>query len=83
MKRITSRSASCEAVSAAARLEAAASFLRQFRADQPITIVGRSRAALADDLGAADCRRAGRDIGLARYSMTQLAARTAVRGACG
>ena len=66
-----------EAASAAARLEAAASFLRQFPADQPITIVGATRGA-ADDLARRIAVERGATIGLARYSLTQLAARTAV-----
>src|SRR3979409_1090461 len=66
-----------EAASAAARLEAAASFLRQFPADQPITIVGATRGA-ADDLARRIAVERGATIGLARFSLTQLAARTAV-----
>ena len=66
-----------EAASAAARLEAAASFLRQFPADQPITIVGATRGA-ADDLARRIAVERGATIGLGRYSLTQLAARTAV-----
>ena len=66
-----------EAASAAARLEAAASFLGQFPADQPITIVGATRGA-ADDLGRRVALEHGGTFGLARYSLTQLAARTAI-----
>jgi CRISPR/Cas system-associated exonuclease Cas4 (RecB family) len=66
-----------EAASAAARLEAAASFLRQFPADQPITIVGATRGA-ADDLARRIAVERGATIGLARYSLTQIAARVAV-----
>ena len=66
-----------EAASSAARLEAAANFLRQFPADHPITIVAATRGA-ADDFArsvAADC---GATLGVTRLSLTQLAARTAV-----
>ena len=66
-----------EAASAAARLEAATSFLRQCPADQPITIVGATRGA-ADDLARRIAVERGATIGLARFSLTQLAARTAV-----
>ena len=66
-----------EAASAAARLEAAASFLRQFPADQPITIVGATRGA-ADDLARTIAVERGATIGLARFSLTQIAARVAV-----
>ncbi len=66
-----------EAASAAARLEAAASFLRQFPADQPITIVGATRGA-ADDLARRIAVERGATIGLARFSLTQIAARVAV-----
>src|SRR3977135_4067301 len=66
-----------EAASAAARLEAAASFLRQFPADQPITIVGATRGA-ADDLARRVALEHGGTFGLGRYSLTQLAARTAI-----
>src|SRR5258705_5995932 len=66
-----------EAASAAVRLEAAASFLRQFPADQPITIVGATRGA-ADDLARRIADERGATFGIARYSLTQLAARTAV-----
>jgi ATP-dependent helicase/nuclease subunit B len=66
-----------EAASAAARLEAAASFLRQFPADQPITIVGATRGA-ADDLARRIAVERGATIGLARFSLMQMAARIAV-----
>ena len=66
-----------EAASAAARLEAAASFLRQFPADQPITIIGATRGA-ADDLARRIAVERGATIGLARVSLTQIAARVAV-----
>ena len=66
-----------EAASAAARLEAAAAFLEQFSPDYPITIVGATRGA-ADDFARTIAARRGATIGLARLSLTQLAARTAV-----
>ena len=66
-----------EAASAAVRLEAAAAFLRQFSADQPVTIVAATRGA-ADDFARAVAVERGATIGLARFSLTQLAARTAV-----
>ena len=66
-----------EAASAAARLEAAASFLREFPADRPITIVGATRGA-ADDLARRIAVERGATIGLARFSLTQIAARVAV-----
>jgi hypothetical protein len=66
-----------QATSAAARLEAAASFLRQFPPDQPVTIVGATRGA-ADDLARWMAVERGAVVGLARYSLTQLAARVAV-----
>src|SRR5258706_11551675 len=66
-----------EAASAAARLEAAASFLRQFPPDQPITIVAATRGA-ADDLARRIAIERGATIGLARFSLTQIAARVAV-----
>jgi RecB family exonuclease len=66
-----------EAASAAARLSAAADFLRQFPPHQPITIVGTTRGA-ADDLARAVAMARGATIGLSRFSLTQLAARVAV-----
>src|SRR5882672_2013190 len=66
-----------EAASAAARLEAAAAFLRQFRADEPVTIVAATRGA-ADDLARRIAAERGATIGLTRVSLTQLAARTAI-----
>ncbi len=66
-----------EAASAAARLEAASQFLQTFPADQPITIVGATRGA-ADDLARRIARERGATLGLARFSLTQLAARVAV-----
>ena len=66
-----------QAASASARLEAAASFLRQFPADQPVTIVGATRGA-ADDLARRMAVERGATLGLARFSLTQLAARVAV-----
>ena len=66
-----------EAASSAARLEAAATFLRQFPADHPITIVAATRGA-ADDFARVIASERGATLGLTRLSLTQLAARTAV-----
>jgi CRISPR/Cas system-associated exonuclease Cas4 (RecB family) len=66
-----------EAASAAVRLEAAAAFLKHFSADQPVTIVAATRGA-ADDFARAVAVERGATMGLARVSLTQLAARTAV-----
>ena len=66
-----------EADSAAARLDAAASFLRQFPAHQPITIVAATRGA-ADDLARAVALSRPASFGVQRLSLTQLAARSAV-----
>jgi ATP-dependent helicase/nuclease subunit B len=65
------------AASSAARLEAAARFLRQFPADQPITIVAATRGA-ADDFARTVASERGATLGVTRLSLTQLAARTAV-----
>ena len=59
------------------RLEAAAAFLKQFSADQPVTIVAATRGA-ADDFARAVAVERGAMIGLARVSPTQLAGGTAV-----
>jgi hypothetical protein len=56
-----------EAASAAVRLEAAAAFLRQFPADQPVTIVAATRGA-ADDFARAVAVERGATIGLARVA---------------
>src|SRR5689334_5254180 len=66
-----------EAASAAARLQAATAYLRQFRPDEPIAIVAASRGA-ADDFARAVAVERGATIGLTRVSLTQLAARTAI-----
>ena len=66
-----------EAASAAARLEAAASFLREYAGDQAVTIVAATRGA-ADDLARRVAVERGATLGLARVSLTQLAARTAL-----
>jgi ATP-dependent helicase/nuclease subunit B len=66
-----------EAASSAARLEAAATFLKQFPADHPITIVGATRGA-ADDFARSVASERGATVALTRLSLTQLAARTAV-----
>src|SRR5262245_32742414 len=65
------------AASSAARLEAAAEFLRQFPADHPITIVAATRGAADDFARSVACER-GATLGVTRLSLTQLAARTAV-----
>jgi ATP-dependent helicase/nuclease subunit B len=66
-----------EAASSAARLEAAATFLKQFPADHPITIVAATRGA-ADDFARSLASERGATVGITRLSLTQLAARTAV-----
>jgi hypothetical protein len=65
-----------ESVSAATRLAAALSFLRQFPPSQPITIVAATRGA-ADDLARRLAIERRATIGLARFSLTQIAARVA------
>ena len=62
--------------SAAARLEAAREFLTGRPPATEIVIVAASRGA-ADDLARAVARRAGSTFGLARFSLTELAARAA------
>src|SRR5919107_1810078 len=71
-----------EAASAGVRLQAAASFLRQFPADRPVTIVAATRGA-ADDLGRRIAMERGATLGLARFSLTQIAARLAVSDLAG
>ena len=66
-----------EAASAAARLDAAAAFLRPFPAHHPITIVGATRGA-ADDFARAIAFERGATLGMVRLSLTQLAARSAI-----
>ena len=66
-----------EAASSAARLEAAAKFLRQFPVDHPITILAATRGA-ADDFARSIASERGATLGITRLSLTQLAARTAV-----
>ena len=66
-----------EAASAAARLDAASTFVAQFPAHHPITIVGATRGA-ADDFARTIAVGRVATFGLARLSLTQLAARTAV-----
>jgi CRISPR/Cas system-associated exonuclease Cas4 (RecB family) len=65
-----------ESASAAARLDAAAAFLRRFRPDQPLTIVAATRGA-ADDLARRIAVERGATLGMSRFSLTQLAARVA------
>src|SRR5690349_22586005 len=62
--------------SAAARLDAARAFLRQFPPATEALIVGATRGA-ADDLVRAVARDAGATFGLTRFSFTELAARAA------
>lgn len=62
--------------SAAARLEAAAAFLRSHPPGTEILIVAATRGA-ADDLVRAVAGRAGATFGLTRFSFTELAARLA------
>jgi ATP-dependent helicase/nuclease subunit B len=66
-----------EAASSAARLAAAAKFLRQFPADHPITIVAATRGA-ADDFARSIASERGATLGVTRLGLTQLAARTAI-----
>jgi ATP-dependent helicase/nuclease subunit B len=66
-----------EAASAAARLDAAAAFVRRFPADHPLTIVGSTRGA-ADDFARTIAIQRGATLGITRLSLTQLAARAAV-----
>jgi len=62
--------------SAAARLESARQFLAQHPAATERIIVGASRGA-ADDLARAVARETGATFGLTRFSLAELAARTA------
>jgi hypothetical protein len=64
------------ATSAAARLNAAAVFLRARNPSAEAVIVGASRGA-ADDFARAIAREAGATFGLTRFSLTELAARAA------
>src|SRR5690349_347550 len=66
-----------ESASAAARLDAAAAFLRAQPSLQTVTIVGTTRAA-ADDLARRIALERPATFGLTRLSLTQLAARTAM-----
>ena len=65
-----------ESASAVARLEAAADFLRAFPPSQPVTIVAATRGS-ADELARRIALERGATVGLARFSLTQLAARVA------
>src|SRR3954469_6699044 len=71
-----------QSASAVVRLDAAVAFLEQFPATQPVTIVAATRGA-ADDFARrfAITRRA--TLGLARFSLTQLAARVATTALAG
>src|SRR5437870_5597391 len=62
--------------SAAARLNAARTFLAGRPSASELVIVGASRGA-ADDLARVIARRAGATFGLARFSLTELAAHAA------
>ena len=66
-----------ESASAAARLEAASAFLREYPPHHPVTIIGATRAA-ADDLARRVATGRGATFGIVRLSLTQLAARTAM-----
>lgn len=66
-----------EAASAAARLDAAAAFVRQGPPNQPVIIVGATRGA-ADDFARTIAIERGATMGITRVSLTQLAARVAV-----
>src|ERR1051326_4310033 len=63
--------------SAAARLQAARTFLRRLSPASETLVVGATRGA-ADDLVRAIARDAGATFGLTRFSFTELAARAAV-----
>src|SRR5262245_22100106 len=63
--------------SAAARLEAARDFITHRPSASEVVVIGASRGA-ADDLARAIASKAGATFGLARFSLTQLAARAAV-----
>ena len=71
-----------ESPSAAERLEAAAAFLRTFPPSQPVTIVAATRGA-ADEIARRIALERGATIGLARFSLTQLAARVAAADLAG
>jgi hypothetical protein len=62
--------------SAAARLDAARAFIAGFPPASELAIVGASRGA-ADDLARAIARDAGATFGLTRFSLTELAVRSA------
>ena len=68
--------------SAAARLDAARTFLRGHAPATELVIVGASRGA-ADDLARAIARQAGSTFGITRFSLTELAARAAAAHAGG
>ena len=65
-----------QSASAAARLEAAASVLRRLPPAQSVLVIAASRGA-ADDLVRRIARERPATVGLARFSLTQLAARVA------
>ena len=68
--------------SAAVRLQAARSFLDQLSPTTPVTIVSASRSA-ADDFVRRMAIARGATVGIARFSLTQLAARVAVGALAG
>src|SRR5580765_7491515 len=65
--------------SAAARLEAARAFLTGRPPSTELIIVGASRGA-ADDFARAMARQSGATFGITRFSLTELAARSAAAG---
>jgi CRISPR/Cas system-associated exonuclease Cas4 (RecB family) len=65
-----------QSTSAVVRLQAATAFLDQCPATQPVTIVAATRGAADDFVRGIAVRRAA-TLGLARFSLTQLAARLA------
>jgi ATP-dependent helicase/nuclease subunit B len=66
--------------SAAARLRAATAFLSRIPSASPVLVIGASRGA-ADDLVRTVARSAGATFGIYRFSLTELAARTAALAA--
>jgi ATP-dependent helicase/nuclease subunit B len=68
--------------SGAARLEAAERFLADRSPSAEVVIVGASRGA-ADDFARAIASRIGATFGLARFSLTELAARVGAAGLAG
>src|SRR5262245_31171455 len=71
-----------ESSSAAVRLDAARRFLSERPAAAEVVVVGASRGA-ADDFARAIAQRFGATFGLSRFSLTQLASRSAALGVVG